>query len=225
MLWKPESKVEIKGLSSWCIDLYIDYDKAEEKWRLMGFYSHPNTSKREETWSILKSFGQNNQLPWLCIGDFNEITSGIEKTGGNPRLARQMDWFRRVINLCAFHDWGFMGSPFTWSKNNGVEGKIHVRLDRAIANNDWLTKFLRTKLHHIAMSTSDHHLLVLRFMIANSRSQGGGKLFRFEEMWLQDPICDEVVQEAWQEGLCKQGGVQFENYMESCRARLVSWKN
>ena len=55
-----------------------------------------------------------------------------------------------------------------WSKNNGVEGKIHVRLDRALANNDWLTKFLRTKLHHIAMSTSDHHLLVLRFMIAKS---------------------------------------------------------
>lgn len=134
-----------------------------------------------------------------------------------------MDWFKRVINLCAFHDWGFMGSPFTWSKNNGVEGKIHVRLDRALANNNWLTKFLRTKLHYIAMSTSDHHLLVLCFLIAKSQSWGGGKLFRFEEMWLQDPRCDEVVQEAWQEGLCKQGGVQFENYMESCRARLVSW--
>ena len=31
MLWKPESKVEDKGLSRWCIDVYIDYDKAEEK--------------------------------------------------------------------------------------------------------------------------------------------------------------------------------------------------
>jgi len=49
MLWKPESKVEVKGLSRWCIDAYIDYDKAEERWRLMGFYGHPNTSKREET--------------------------------------------------------------------------------------------------------------------------------------------------------------------------------
>lgn len=91
MLWKPKSKVEAKGLSRWYIDAYIDYDKAEEKWR--------DTSKREETWLMLESFGQNNQLPWLCTSDFNEIISGLEKTGENPRLARQMDWFRRVINL------------------------------------------------------------------------------------------------------------------------------
>ena len=60
MLWKLESKVEVKGLSRWCIDMYIDYDKAKERWRLTGFYGHPITSKREETWLILESFGQNN---------------------------------------------------------------------------------------------------------------------------------------------------------------------
>lgn len=101
-----------------------------------------------------------------------------------------------MINLCTFHGLGFVGSPFTWSKNNGVEGRIRVRLDRALINNDWLTKFPGTKFHHIDMSTSDHHLLVLGFPIPKSRSRGGGKLFRFEEMWLQDPRCDKVVQEA-----------------------------
>ena len=42
-------------------------------------------------------------------------------------------------------------------------------------------------------------------------------------MWLQDPSCDEVVQEAWHDGLFKLGGCQFENCLESCRNRLVSW--
>ena len=132
---------------------------------------------------IVESFGQNNQLPWLCSRDFNEIIRGLEKTGENPRLARQMDWFRRVINLCTFRYLGFVGSPFTCSKNNGEEGRVQVRLDRALANNEWLTKFPGKKLHHIA-STFDHHLLVLLFPNVKSRSRSNGKLFMFEEKWL-----------------------------------------
>ena len=112
---------------------------------------------------ILESFGTHNQHPWLCIGDFNKITSSNEKKGGNHRQARQMGRFRTVINLCAFHDLGFVGSTFTWSKNNGEEGRIRVQLDRALANNEWIAKFSGTKPYHISMFPSNHSLLVLRF--------------------------------------------------------------
>jgi len=40
----------------------------------MGFYGHPKTSRREETWTLLESLSQVSTLPWLCIGDFNKIT-------------------------------------------------------------------------------------------------------------------------------------------------------
>ena len=46
----------------------------------------------------------------------------------------------------------------------------------------------------------------------------------------QDSECDEVVQEAWQEGLYRLGCCQFLNCLESClnclntcQDRLVSW--
>ena len=80
------------------------------------------------------------------------------------------------------------------------------------------------------MSTSNHSLLPLWFPHIRLQPQGGVELFRFEAMWLQDPQCDEVVQEAWQEGLYRPGGCQFLNCLESClnclnscRDRLVSW--
>lgn len=78
-----------------------------------------------------------------------------------------------------------------------------MRLDRALANHEWLTKFPGAKLHHIAMSTFDHHLLVLLFPNVRSRSQSNGKLLMFEEIWLQVPRCNEVVQEASKEDLYK----------------------
>lgn len=84
------------------------------------------TNKRKETWTLLESLKHNNQIPWLCIVDFNEITSCSEKARVNIRQARQMDRFLRVIHHCAFQDLGFVGSHFIWSKNNREEGRIRV---------------------------------------------------------------------------------------------------
>ena len=60
LLWKPESKVEVRRLSRWYIDAYIDYDNMGEVWRLTDFYGQLDISKREQTWSILESFGIHN---------------------------------------------------------------------------------------------------------------------------------------------------------------------
>lgn len=102
---------------------------------MTSFYGHPITSKREETWSILESLGRANQLPWLYIRDYNEIVSQSEKSGGRLWLVRQLDKFRQAIHPCRFQDLGFVGSPFTWSKTDRVEGRMRIILDRALANN------------------------------------------------------------------------------------------
>ena len=42
-------------------------------------------------------------------------------------------------------------------------------------------------------------------------------------MWLQDPRCAEIVQDAWHRGLYKPDGVAIINYHSSCRDRLSIW--
>ena len=133
--------MDVLGLSHWYIDALINYDNSDEVWRFIGFYGHPKTNKREETWTLHESCKHNNQIHWLCIADFNMITSNSKKVGGNIRPARHMDRFHRVIHHCAFQDLGFVRPLFTWSKNNGEEGRIRVRLDRALENNKWQAKF------------------------------------------------------------------------------------
>lgn len=113
----------------------MDCENNRDEWRLTGFYGHPDTSRREETLVLLESLSQINQLPWLYIGDFNEIMKASEKERGNVRPFKQMDRLQSVINLCGFLDMGFYGAQFTWFKNKSEEGKLKIQLDRALVTN------------------------------------------------------------------------------------------
>ena len=42
-------------------------------------------------------------------------------------------------------------------------------------------------------------------------------------MWLKDPRCEAIVEEAWDEGLYGGLGDVLNRCLESCRARLEVW--
>ena len=89
----------------------------------MGFYGHPDTAKRHESWSKLKHLKCTSSLPWLVIGDFNEIIGLLEKEGGSIRLRKQMVDFVSTIDHCGLCDLGFIGSKFTslYQTTSGVQ--------------------------------------------------------------------------------------------------------
>lgn len=71
----------------------------------------------------------NHSLPWLVIGDFNEILYHYEKEGGRARSQRKLQNFHEALDDCELVDIGFTGDMFTWQR-----GKIRERLDRGVAN-------------------------------------------------------------------------------------------
>nr|POF06807.1 hypothetical protein CFP56_66892 [Quercus suber] len=56
-----------------------------KKWRFTGIYCNLETSKREESWKLLEQLSRSCDLPWVCMGDFNEIMHSGEKEGGSAR--------------------------------------------------------------------------------------------------------------------------------------------
>ena len=100
---------------------------------MTGFYGELETIRRSEAWEKLQNLSSRRERPWLCCGDFNEITRQDEKLGGVSRPHNQMQLFREVIDECGLLDLGFEGPKYTWSRNFENGSSIWERLDRCLA--------------------------------------------------------------------------------------------
>ena len=82
LLWSSDTNLEIKSYSNHHIDAIITEADNGLSWRFTGFYGYLETHLREESWKLLFYLNSQFNLPWFCYGDFNEILSMIEKSGG-----------------------------------------------------------------------------------------------------------------------------------------------
>ncbi|XP_021771206.1 uncharacterized protein LOC110737458 [Chenopodium quinoa] len=87
-----------------------------------------------------------SDLPWLVVGDFNQILFEAEKKGGAPRAQREMDDFREALDYYGLQDLGYNGELFTWWNKQADPDGICERLDIAVASVDWITS-----ISHVAV--------------------------------------------------------------------------
>ena len=118
---------------------------------------------------MLRHLASQFNLPWVCIGNFNEIAKVEEKSRGAIRPDKQMQDFRDCQDFCGLKDLGFIGLPFTWCNKRFNGDLIWIPLNRALASADWILKFPSSRLHHLQGLFSDHKPLWLAFDDVNTR--------------------------------------------------------
>ena len=147
LFWQGLVNARIQSFSESHIDVIIN-ETLSDAWRLTGFYGAPETQRRDESWDLLRRLKAQSTLPWVCMGDFNEILKADEKFGRLGRSESQMQGFRNVVDDCGFMDLGFTGPRFMWT-NNRPRDMTWERLDRVLATTDWILLFPSVRVHHL----------------------------------------------------------------------------
>ena len=158
-----------------------------------GFYGEPRWQDKHLTWQCLRDLNDTVNLPWLVMGDINEILYPFEKEGGNPRPQHFMQAFRQALDDCNLTDFGYVGDKFTWHR-----GRIRERLDRALMNDAWNERFGEAILQNMEYSGSDHRPIMMVLESDNTVIRSGPAVLRFEAKWLKEARFEQVVQEAWE---------------------------
>jgi len=74
--------VVLRSKSKNHIDLEV-LETGGDKWRFTGIYGEPQSDLKYKTWERMEWLKDqdNEQLPWLYVGDFNEILFHHKKEG------------------------------------------------------------------------------------------------------------------------------------------------
>ena len=132
------------------------------------------------------------------LGDFHKITALNEQWGRIDRNLTQMAVFREAFSDCFLQDLGFHGAAFTWSNRRLSSELVRVRLDRCVANAEWISLFSNAWVQHVVVAASDHMGLLISMdpaQVPNNCRKN--KQFRFEHMWVREASCEDAIREGW----------------------------
>ena len=190
MFWKKEIVIQQIFSAPKYIDVRV-LESPGKIWRLTCIYGEPRWEDKHKTWDKLRELKDDQHLPWVVIGDFNEILFSHEKDGGNPRPQHYMQAFRDALSDCELEDIGFSGDTFTWKR-----GCIKERLDRAVVNGEWSAMHPGYVLQHLEYAKSDHRPILLDTDYHQLDTNRLPRVRRFEAKWLKEKGFRDVVQHA-----------------------------
>lgn len=124
--------------------------------------------------------------------------------------------FRDTLESCGLVDLGFTRVPFTYDNKRPGANNVRVRLERAVATNDWRNMFVFSSVLHVPSPCPDHVALVLKG--AADEGTVGPKNRRYELFWERDGTLPDVIRNAWEAA----GGVQNLNHLRDALAKTMS---
>lgn len=108
------------------------------------------------------------------------------------------------------------------------------RLDKALADIHWCNQFPATKVSHLASSYSDPVTLKISIQkeaISEIKRKTFNRFFRFEERWLGDVECENVIRTFWKRGqgnpvssLCHNGQTVFQELSNLSKKKFGNLK-
>lgn len=167
---------------------------SEFDWLLTAVYGSPDEAERRGLWQSLTEANGIHHLPWLLMGDFNQVLSADKR---QSRCSVNLGNCRRMLNCfrdCNLVDLETSGPKFTWWNKRDGSNFTKAKLDRAVANELWLYLINNFTVTTLPRTNSDHHPICLK---CSDASYGSPLLyFRFENAWMTHDNFMDCVKES-----------------------------
>ncbi|KAL8481253.1 hypothetical protein ACS0TY_027686 [Phlomoides rotata] len=113
---------------------------------------------RRELWS---SICAHVDRPLCVMGDFNVVLGAHEWSRGAQNPTRPSQEFMAFLDEAHLHDMDTAGPQFSWVTRRSNHGYMAARLDRVLANDDFLDFWHSVAATVLPRISSDHHPIIL----------------------------------------------------------------
>ena len=150
--WKDNVHLEVLLATANVIDTQITFN--DKTFFVSYIYGVPQQENRARFWKELSDVGAQRNDAWLLTGDFNDLLDNSEKVGDPQQWEGSFLSFRNFVAQNGLWDLQFSGNSLSW-RGTRYTHFIQSRLDRAMANIDWLEMFPAARSEYLRFEGSD----------------------------------------------------------------------
>lgn len=214
LFWKQNIEMEILSTCQHFIDTKIT---AKGKSFYATFlYGEPDRAKRIPVWNTLRGLRENNDLPWILTGDFNDIVNSSEKHGGPARPEGSFSDLRTLMSECDLYDLNYSGNFLSWRGQRHTH-LVMCRLDRSMANSAWAEAYPSGRSEYLRFEGSDHRPIITSFDPLKKKQKG---LFRYDRRLRENEEVRNLINQAWNSNPTD----SVERRISKCRSVIIEWR-
>ncbi|XP_075086415.1 uncharacterized protein LOC142169104 [Nicotiana tabacum] len=152
-------------------------------------YGKHTIQDRKSLWEELRMTVHGINNPYLIMGDFNTILTSEDRINGNHVQEIEIRDFKNFLIDAGLDELKTVGRKYTWSNNH-----VHSRIDRILANAEWIQQWPHMEGIIMNSGFSDHCPLSVGFDITN---QAGMRPFKFLNCLASLSEFDATVKQIW----------------------------
>lgn len=113
MLWRYQEEASLLSYDISHVDMELNLG-GHPKFRFTGSNGDPSRHLRPLSWEKLRNLATSSYLPWVVMGDLNNVLSNRDKKGRRPYSSWLINSFQEVVEECNLIDIDLIGYQFTW---------------------------------------------------------------------------------------------------------------
>lgn len=133
--WHPSIfSVDILAMTSQLIHLKAELVGSHKSFNCTYVYGFNEAAERVALWKDLQSIANRITLPWIVLGDFNNVLHFNERIGA-PIREKEVKPMRTCFTYCGLTDLKSIGHFYTWNNKQQSGSRVYTKIDRAVGNN------------------------------------------------------------------------------------------